>query len=47
MRTQISQPARSRPKMELLCRLSISPWMFGDPVKSFAELQTASKPGVR
>jgi cytochrome P450 len=44
MRTQITNPARSTKKMELLSRLPVSPWLFRDPLQFFADLQTGSEP---
>jgi cytochrome P450 len=44
MRTQITNPVCSTPKMELLSRLPISPWVFRDPLQFFAELQTGREP---
>ena len=46
MRTQITNPARSTRKMELLSRLPISPWLFRDPLQFFADLQAGSDPIV-
>jgi cytochrome P450 len=47
MRTQITNPVRSAPKMELLSRLPISPWVFRDPLPFFEDLQTGSEPIAR
>jgi cytochrome P450 len=47
MRTQITNPVRSAPKMELLSRLPISPWVFRDPLPFFEDLQTGSQPIAR
>ncbi len=47
MRTQITNPVRSTRKMELLCRLPISPWLFRDPLQFFEDLQTGSEPIAR
>jgi cytochrome P450 len=44
MRTQITNPARSRQKMDLLFRLPISPWVFRDPLQFFEELQKGPEP---
>lgn len=44
MRTQISKPARSGRKMELISRLPISPWIFRDPLQFFEELQAGTEP---
>jgi cytochrome P450 len=44
MRTQITNPARSRQKMDLLFRLPISPWVFRDPLQFFEELQRGPEP---
>jgi cytochrome P450 len=47
MRTQITNPVRSAPKMEFLSRLPISPWVFRDPLPFFEDLQTGSEPIAR
>jgi cytochrome P450 len=47
MRTQITNPVRSAPKMEFLSRLPISPWVFRDPLPFFEDLQTGSEPLAR
>jgi cytochrome P450 len=47
MRTQITNPVRSAPKMELLSRLPISPWVFRDPLPFFEDLQIGSEPIAR
>jgi cytochrome P450 len=42
MRTQIIKP--TRPRMELLSRLPISPWLFRDPLQFFEQLQNGTEP---
>jgi cytochrome P450 len=44
MRTQITEPERAGPKMELLSRLPISPWLFRDPLQFFQDLQNGTEP---
>jgi cytochrome P450 len=47
MRTQITNPFRSAPKMEFLSRLPISPWVFCDPLPFFEDLQAGCEPIAR
>src|SRR3984893_12765760 len=47
MRTQITNPVRSAPKMDLLSRLRIAPWFSRDPLPFFEDLQTGSEPIAR
>jgi cytochrome P450 len=47
MRTQITNPFRSAPKMEFLSRLPISPWIFRDPLPFFEDLQAGCEPIAR
>jgi cytochrome P450 len=44
MRSQITEPEWSGPRMELLSRLPISPWLFRDPLQFFQELQKGIEP---
>jgi cytochrome P450 len=44
MRTQITELERAGPKMELLSRLPISPWLFRDPLQFFQDLQNGTEP---